>query len=260
MQPFSFHCHTIFSDGKNTIEEMVDGARNIGFTHLGIADHLMAFTVAELEEKIPTYRAHVQQIRAIAQKKGFPVYAGFEVDYVPDKTWEDALKRFKKAVEPDYLLTGNHFLISGLGAAEFVFTYPWGKVPEVEQNQKLSEHFKTIAKAVRSGLFDFLAHPDFIRRPSPCGEWDFMEERLEIVTALVETGIPVELNTKGYTEINDFYPARWMLEEIAKHQIPMLISDDAHTVSGLGANFEEAEQRLKETGNTVRIDLADLLK
>ncbi len=189
------------------------------------------------------------------------LYGGFSIGRRDmRRTCEEALKRFKKAVEADYLLTGNHFLISGVGAAEFVFTYPWGKVPPAEQNRKLSNHFKTIAKAVRSGLFDFLAHPDFIRRPSPCGEYDLMEERLDIADALVETGIPVKLNTKGYSEIGDFYPARWMLEEIAKHQIPMLINDDAHTVSGLGANYKEAEQRLEETGNTVRIDLADLLK
>ncbi len=260
MQRFSFHCHTTFSDGRNTIAEMVAGAQKIGFTHLGIADHLMAFTPAELESKIPAYRAHVAQIRAVSKETGFPVYAGFEVDYVPDTAWEESLRRFKAAVQPDYLLTGNHCLVRGVGDVDFFFFYPWDTVPKDELNSRIADHFKTIAKAVRSGLFDFLAHPDFIRWPSPCGEYDFKEERLEIVRALAETGLPVEINTKGYSKINDFYPARWMLEEIAKHKIPMLISDDAHEVASLGMNFKKAEERLAETGNIVRIDLADWLK
>ncbi len=259
IQPFTFHCHTTFSDGKSSVEEMVAGARNIGFTHLGIADHLMAFTVADLEEKIPAYRAHMEHIRAAGKEAGLRVYAGLEVDYVPQPAWEKAFCRFKKEVAPDYTITGNHFLISEQGQVDFLFSYPWNDVPESERNRRISEHFNTIARAVRSGLFDFLAHPDFIRWPSPCGEYDFMEERLDIVNALAETGLPVEINTKGYSKINDFYPARWMLEEIAKRKIPMLISDDAHEASSLGIHFKEAEQRLKETGNTNRIDLADRL-
>src|SRR6058998_1951809 len=35
----AFHCHTVASDGHNTLEEMAEAAREIGLEYLGIADH-----------------------------------------------------------------------------------------------------------------------------------------------------------------------------------------------------------------------------
>ena len=39
-QNFSYHTHTNFSDGKNTVLEMVKRAKELGFCELGISDHL----------------------------------------------------------------------------------------------------------------------------------------------------------------------------------------------------------------------------
>src|SRR6184192_2217485 len=35
----TFHCHTVASDGHNTLEEMAEAARELGLEYLGIADH-----------------------------------------------------------------------------------------------------------------------------------------------------------------------------------------------------------------------------
>src|SRR4051812_35895512 len=35
----TFHCHTVASDGHNTLEEMAGAARELGLEYLGIADH-----------------------------------------------------------------------------------------------------------------------------------------------------------------------------------------------------------------------------
>ena len=35
----TFHCHTDWSDGTNTLEEMAEAARALGLHYLGIADH-----------------------------------------------------------------------------------------------------------------------------------------------------------------------------------------------------------------------------
>lgn len=256
MQSFSYHCHTTFSDGMNTVEEMILGAKKRGFTHLGISDHLIVPKTSDFELKLPAYQAHAQHIRSVAKKMNFPVYVGFETDYFPQEGWDTALQKFKKAVKADYLLTGNHFVIDNDGNPYSILRFPWKEKSVEETNGIIARHFKTIAQAVRSGLFDFLAHPDFIRWTSPCGETDFREERTDIIDALSETQTPVELNTKGLNKIGDFYPARWMLKEIGKRNIPMLISDDAHKVSDIGIHFDLAEKYLLETGNTVRVDFA----
>src|SRR4030095_9512272 len=35
----TFHCHTIASDGHNSLEEMAEAAQELGLEYLGIADH-----------------------------------------------------------------------------------------------------------------------------------------------------------------------------------------------------------------------------
>ncbi len=58
--------------------------------------------------------------------------------------------------------------------------------------------------------------------------------------------MPTEINTKGKNSIGSFYPARWILEELVKNNIPLIISDDAHSVSQLGQYFDEAETLLSQ--------------
>lgn len=41
MQNFSYHTHTNISDGKNTIEEMVAKAVDLGWKEIGISNHLI---------------------------------------------------------------------------------------------------------------------------------------------------------------------------------------------------------------------------
>jgi DNA polymerase (family 10) len=41
-----FHCHTTWSDGTATLEEMAAAARELGFHYLGIADHSPSLTIA----------------------------------------------------------------------------------------------------------------------------------------------------------------------------------------------------------------------
>src|SRR5262249_38222605 len=42
----TFHCHTVASDGRATLEEMVQAARKLGLKYLGIGDHSQSLTVA----------------------------------------------------------------------------------------------------------------------------------------------------------------------------------------------------------------------
>ncbi len=40
IQNFSLHTHTTFSDGRNSISEMVEQAKKLGWKAIGISDHL----------------------------------------------------------------------------------------------------------------------------------------------------------------------------------------------------------------------------
>jgi DNA polymerase (family 10) len=82
------HSHTNNSDGKNTIEEMVEGAVARGYSFLNITDHSRSQGIITGIEG-PTYRDQVARVRAAAKvlekkHKGFRVLAGVEVNILPD--------------------------------------------------------------------------------------------------------------------------------------------------------------------------------
>ncbi len=76
--------HTTASDGKNSIEEMAEAARELGHEYIAITDHSKAVTVANgLDEK--RLEAHIKKLHAANDKKlGIRVLAGSEVDIMKD--------------------------------------------------------------------------------------------------------------------------------------------------------------------------------
>lgn len=76
--------HTTATDGKNSIEEMGNAARDLGYEYIALTDHSKAVTVANgMDEK-----RTLEQIRKIreAQKRvsGIRLLAGIEVDILKD--------------------------------------------------------------------------------------------------------------------------------------------------------------------------------
>jgi DNA polymerase (family X) len=78
------HMHTLETDGRNTIEEMAEAARDRGYEYMAITDHSknLAFANGLTDERAI---AHVEKIRA-AEKKigGIRIFAGIEVDILGD--------------------------------------------------------------------------------------------------------------------------------------------------------------------------------
>ncbi len=77
----TFHNHTTASDGKNSLEEMADAARELGLQYLGIADHSKSsFQANGLdEERLLTQVAEIQRLNKTFGGD-FKLFAGSEVD------------------------------------------------------------------------------------------------------------------------------------------------------------------------------------
>lgn len=277
MQKFTYHCHTTFSDGKSSIEEMIAQAVKLGFTEIGITDHVEVHkniyaSVGEyltrgwgdlyaksFSDMLPRAKEHIGNIRQVANKYRIDVLAGFEVDFFTYPGWLDSFKQFSQESGADYLITGNHFVTDK--ACENII--PALKLGDLADKSLLEEciraHFANIVKAVESGMFVFAAHLDFIRWGHLVGEYDYRDERMEVIEALVKAGLPTEINTKGLASIGDFYPAQWMLKEMKVRKIPVVLSDDAHHLTQLGRDFDKAEAMLEALEYKERFDLKYLI-
>jgi DNA polymerase (family X) len=80
------HMHTVETDGRNTIEEMAEAARERGYQYMAITDHSknLAFANGLTDERA---LIHIERIRAVEKKmKGIRIFAGIEVDILADGT------------------------------------------------------------------------------------------------------------------------------------------------------------------------------
>jgi len=78
------HMHTVETDGRNTIEEMAEAARERGYNYMAITDHSKNLAFANgLDDK--RAEAHMQRIRSANESvDGIRIFAGIEVDILGD--------------------------------------------------------------------------------------------------------------------------------------------------------------------------------
>jgi DNA polymerase (family 10) len=102
-----FHCHTTFSDGKATLEELGVGARERGWSYLGIADHSQNAAYAGGLSPQDVERQHAEIDAWNAANPDVWLLKGVEADILADGTLDYAaepgvLERF------DYVIGSVH--------------------------------------------------------------------------------------------------------------------------------------------------------
>lgn len=251
-------------------------AKQIGFTEMGVSDHLIVHknmkqnaSWSYLREKdaihvyndnfkdiLESFKRHCENIRRVAKAENFKLYVGFEVDYFDYDGWEEELKWFLSQLDYDYLHTGNHFFCEENCENVINIAFLREVCPdESRYPEYIRRHFETMCRAVESGLFKFLAHIDYVRRYGAdiCGANAYMAEKIKVLDAVQKTNSALEISTKGLRKIGDFYPSDSILQEAAKRDITFVISDDAHKPEELGAEFDKAEAVLKKYQITKRL-------
>lgn len=267
MQRFSYHTHTnIFGfDGKNTAEEMIQRAEEIGFEEIGISNHLiyhpnlydkdnMFFTDISKAEK--TAAAIVESIRKAAEKSKIKVYAGFEVDFFPSAKWCADFERIRKAAGADYYIGSTHMLRDKdekniHNMYHYYYKYEQRFKDDVLK-EYLSNYWLNIAEAVKSGYFNFIAHLDVYRIFRLFDHLCFDKEIDNLIDTFGKYKTPFELNTSGWTKYGTQHPDDSFLIRLRDKNVPIVISDDAHSTSMLAQHFAKAEQLLQDLNYTNR--------
>ena len=101
---------------------------------------------------------------------------------------------------------------------------------------------------IRSGLFDFITHPDMAASSIDCWTPEVKELFLEVIRASSDCGIPLEINALGMQkpeirypgETRHPYPWRPFWELAAEASVPCVIGSDA--VGNLPDLFEFADE------------------
>jgi len=78
------HCHSDYSDGTATIEEMANAARERGWDYIGISDHSESAFYAGGLKRDKLLRQHDEIDRLNSQMNGFRILKGIEADILAD--------------------------------------------------------------------------------------------------------------------------------------------------------------------------------
>lgn len=93
----ALHCHSVYSDGANTVAELAGACRASGYRYLGISDHSQAAAYAGGLSEEDVARQH-QEIDALNREGGgFRILKGIEADILADGMLDygpDVLDRF----------------------------------------------------------------------------------------------------------------------------------------------------------------------
>ncbi|MBV9390293.1 MAG: DNA polymerase/3'-5' exonuclease PolX [Verrucomicrobia bacterium] len=196
----ALHNHTTDSDGRNSLEEMITGAQELGLEYLGIADHSKSsFQAHGLDEE--RLAKQTAKIRDLNTSSEFQVLAGVECDILRDGRldFDD-----KVLATLDYVVASVHASFS------------------------LSEREMTdrVVRAMYNPHVTIIGHPTgrllLSREP-------YAVDLTEIIKVAAATGTIIELNSNPRRLDMD-----WRLWKRAKEAgVRCIISADAHSVSAL---------------------------
>ena len=195
------HAHTDWSDGRHTIQEMVEAAKAKGLEYFAITDHSRSSAIAN-GLKGPRLLEQVQQVRDLnAQTEGITILAGSEVDIL-----ESGKLDFSNEVlaELDIVVASvhNHFAL-----------------PETEMTQRL-------IRAIENPFVNIIGHPTgrmLGRRPM------YALNIAEIIAAAAENNTVLEIN--GSPDRLDLNPEFVRMAKDAG--VLLAVNTDAHGIRQL---------------------------
>lgn len=237
----TLHCHTNFSDGANSISEMVKKAESSGFSEIGISDHLLihptieAFSFALDLKRISEY---VMEAQRVAKESIISVKLGLEVDFFPKNPRQSEIDELISSYPFDFLIGSVHMLDT--------FTVDstakgWKALSQEQVNDKHKQYWKNIKLMAESKQFNFVGHIDLPKKLNFKPTCDLSTEIEAALIAIAKAGMAIELNTAGWDKpCNEQYPSVAILKRCKELDIPILVNDDAHSVDDLGRHFQRA--------------------
>ena len=267
MQDFTFHMHTNEFDGDNSVFEMVQKARELGFKHIGISNHFIVhpkikeigtfyqYSVqrgysanynSSFEECLERFRRNYAEIDRVSKELDFPIYKGMEVDFFEYDGWREGFDLACNELNPDYLIGTAHLVeYNGL----LLNNYSMAQAPEEEKDEILHIYWHNIRAAIKSGLFDWIAHLDLPKKAGLLKEEKWIPEEEKTLKCLAEHNMKIEINTGLYKpECYEPYPSPRILRRASEYGIKMFLSDDSHHINHIGRHFDEAFELAKECG------------
>lgn len=249
----NLHTHSTFCDGKNSPEDIIKHAIEIGFDSIGISSHSeMYFNGGGMSElKAPEYKT---LMRELAEKYSdrINVYCGLEFemyskdidfsgyDYIIGSShyfrFQDNIVAFDRSIDVMRNIIAQYF-----GGDSMAFA---------------NKYYEDFSKLRKYGKFDIVGHFDLVAKHVGFNDYldeqnpKYVESALDCLHELSKDFDIFEVNTgcisRGYRATP--YPNPFILKEMAKLGKHVIISSDCHNMDYLDCHFENAVELIKSCG------------
>ena len=249
----SYHTHSVFCDGNNTVEEMVRSAISAGMRALGFSGHATFPPDLRYCTKLEDFPAYVAEVNACKEKYAgqIEVWLGVENEFYgtpPDMEW-------------DYALGATHYMQKD-GVYYFVDHSPEMQEKAIREGfggdpyAMTSYYYQILARFPEKMQFDIVAHFDLVTKFNESGRM-FDEEdprywkpALETMEYLAKMGYAFEINTgaisRGYRTVA--YPSKRLLKALHDFGGSIVFGSDSHAVDTVCSYLPEAMELAQECG------------
>lgn len=250
----NLHTHSIYCDGKNTIEDMTLEAIRKGFTVLGFSGHGNCRQIDNYSMDEENTQKYIQDVLSIKEKyqDQIQIFLGVEEDVLG--------QRFEKHHPYDYII----------GSVHFVKANEYLAVDESQQvTQQIVEYYgdflsyaksyyNEVKKIANYDEVDIVGHIDLLTKFNEDEQFiefnqpEYLKLAFECIDLLIEKNKIFEVNTGAIArgQRKTPYPHHILLKYIYEHGGKICLNSDCHQKEMLDCYYTEAIQLIKDCGFT----------
>lgn len=255
---YNLHSHTQFCDGRDSMEDIAEGAMKAGIRYLAFTPHSpvpIESPCNMAKEDMVNYYSECDRLKE-RYANDMEILRAFEIDYLgPDfGPHVDFIQR-----QPlDFRLGTVHFVPNRAGICldcdgrfeRFARYLKEGY--DGDLRYVVEKYFEQVLMMIERGGFELLGHFDKIAG-NASQAWPSLEDEGwyealvdDVVSHVASTEIVVEINTKAYMEKGRFYPAERWWNKLIEAGVAVAIDSDAHWASKITSGREEAIKRFAQ--------------
>jgi histidinol-phosphatase (PHP family) len=257
-----YHIHTpLCHHATGSPRDYVLAAQKAGLDEIGFSDHNPMPTQFDEwrmgPDQLPEYLNLITQVRH--EFPDYPIRLGLECDFIAG--YEHHVESLAQQAEWDYLIGSVHYITTREGDERKGGAGSPGERWEIDSPRHLKKwkehpveeiwqrYFEEYTRMAESNLFDFLAHPDLVKKFGHRPQGDLSRFYKNAIEAIADHGVVLEVSTAGLRkDCKEIYPSRDFLTLAHKKHIPIVINSDAHTPDEVGYAFADAIKLVREVG------------
>ena len=238
-----YHIHTpLCRHAVGEPLEYVAAARARGLDEIGFSDHAPTPGDEPLDDwrmhrdDLPRYLDMIAEARE--RSAPFPVRLGLECDFIAGQ--EGWIEELAGLAPWDYLIGSVHYITTdwAIDDPKFIGRYT---ATGTATEEIWAAYWQAYERCIASGLFDFVAHPDLVKKFGHRPSGDLRRFYEPAVAAAIAGNVAVEISTAGLRKpVGELYPAAEFLKLAHAAGVPVVINSDAHAPDEVGLDFDQA--------------------